>query len=133
MNTAVFPPLFAPFRTYKFSLSFSTSMTLGACCPPAWGAAPWRATTTTDSAPIPTSTPKTMLLLIPSSIEWGDYSCPLKRRLQIVRGVRIDDGMGWAYSRLLRRGRLKTGKCRFAAAPAKADAYARSTTCRHQL
>src|SRR6266571_1191919 len=58
MNTAVFPP--PPLSTNRLSLSLSTSTILGACCPPP----ACRAATTNDSAPTPTSTPRTMLLFI---------------------------------------------------------------------
>src|SRR3977135_3378381 len=59
MKTAVFPP--PPLSTNRLSLSFSTSMILGAGCPPPPAC---RAATTNDSAPTPISTPRAMILFM---------------------------------------------------------------------
>src|SRR6516162_9490356 len=71
MNTAVLPPPLGPpgalLNTYKLSLSFSSTITLGPFCAAACGA-PCRAVTTIDNAPIATSVHRTMLLLMLSSV-----------------------------------------------------------------
>src|SRR4029453_16156880 len=66
MNTALLPP--PPFITYRFSLGFSTSTTLGAGAP--WPAGCWIAATVRDSEPAAASTPSTNILLIDTSTEW---------------------------------------------------------------
>src|SRR5262245_13983686 len=50
------------------------------------------------------------------------------------KSIRVSPAsMPYSAPHRLQEGVSKLAKCRFAAAPAKADAYARSTTCRHRL
>src|SRR5438128_6707140 len=56
-KTAVFPP--PPFSTNRLSLILSTVTTLGVDCPPCW-----YAPTVSENAPIVTSAPRTMALLM---------------------------------------------------------------------